>query len=222
MSGIVARCTWGATDNSRDRVGLSHREPRQSRKRRPGNNRDLIGGGGDRRERQRPAGEKCSEVAADGEGHMAGAQLAQAMAWLRLARWRKAQPSAVSHLSHRRGKGTGPPALRPSPTGTAMDEVTARQKRTVAALIAKADSPVTFDEASRLIRDLRRDQAAFPILIDKIIEAERAGDHERLGRLLADAKHRMKHGDWLPLLRQVGIHTRRAQRLMARSKETRR
>ena len=97
-----------------------------------------------------------------------------------------------------------------------MDEATPRQKRTVAALIAKAASPVTFDEASRLIRDLRRKQAAFPILIEKIIEAERAGDHERLGRLLADAKHRMKHGAWLPMLRQLGIHPRRAQRLMAR------
>ena len=103
-----------------------------------------------------------------------------------------------------------------------MPYSTLRQKQETARLIARTAEPVTFAEASRLIRDLRREQAAFPILIEKIIEAERAGDHERLGRLLADAKHRMKHGDWLPLLRQVGIHTRRAQRLMARSKETRR
>ena len=98
----------------------------------------------------------------------------------------------------------------------AMDEVTPRQKRTVAALIAKAASPVTFDEASRLIRDLRRDQAAFPRLIENVVEADRAGDHERLGRLLARAKHRMAHGAWLKLLRELGIHPRRAQRLMER------
>ena len=97
-----------------------------------------------------------------------------------------------------------------------MDEVTARQKRTVAALIAKAASPVTFDEASRLIRDLRRDQAAFPRLIENVVEAENAGDQERLGRLLADTKRRMAHGTWLPLLRELDIHPRRAQRLMAR------
>ena len=203
-------------DQSHTGEGLSHREPRQSCKRRPGYNRNLIGGGEDRRERQRPAGEKCFEVVTDGEGPMAGAQPAQAMTWLRLARWRKAQPSAVSHLSHRRGKGTGAPALRPSPTGTAMDEVTARQKRTVAALIARTAAPITFDEARRVIRGLKREQAAFPILIEKIIEAERAGDHERLGRLLVDVKHRVSFGAWLPMLRDLGIHPRRAQRLMAR------
>ena len=68
-----------------------------------------------------------------------------------------------------------------------------------------------------MIRDLRHEQAAFPILIEKIIEAERAGDHERLGRLLADAKHRMKHGDWLKFLGKLGINARRAQRTMAKS-----
>ena len=97
-----------------------------------------------------------------------------------------------------------------------MDEATPRQKRTVAALIAKAASPITFDEASRLIRDLRRDQAAFPRLIENVVEADHAGDQERLGRLLADTKRRMAHGAWLPLLRELGIHPRRAQRLMAR------
>ena len=97
-----------------------------------------------------------------------------------------------------------------------MDDVTARQKRTVAALIAKTAQPVTFDEARRLIGSLKREQAAFPVLIAKIVEADRAGDLDRLSRLLADAKHRMKHGDWLPLLRALDIHTRRAQRLMAR------
>ena len=68
---------------------FQHREPRQSRKRRPGYNRNLIGGGEDRRERQRSAGEKCFEVVTDGEGPMAGAQPAQAMARLRLARLAK-------------------------------------------------------------------------------------------------------------------------------------
>ena len=97
-----------------------------------------------------------------------------------------------------------------------MDEVTARQKRTVAALIAKAASPVTFDEASRLIRDLKREAESFPALIEKIIEADHAGDVERLGRLLANAKRQVRHGAWLPMLRLLGIHPRRAQRLMER------
>ena len=98
----------------------------------------------------------------------------------------------------------------------AMNEPTPRQKRETARLITKAASPVTFDEASRLIRNLRRDQAAFPRLIENVVEAENAGDQERLGRLLADTKRRMAHGAWLPLLRELGIHPRRAQRLMAR------
>ena len=97
-----------------------------------------------------------------------------------------------------------------------MSEATPRQRRATAALIAKTAQPVTFDEARRLIGSLKREQAAFPVLIAKIVEADRAGDLDRLGRLLADAKHRMKHGDWLPMLRLLGIHPRRAQRLMER------
>ena len=97
-----------------------------------------------------------------------------------------------------------------------MDEATPRQKRTVAALIARTATPVTFDEASRLIGDLKRDALSFPALIAKIVEADRAGDVERLARLLANAKRQMRHGDWLPMLRQLGIHPRRAQRLMER------
>ena len=97
-----------------------------------------------------------------------------------------------------------------------MDEVTARQKRTVAALIARTAEPITFDEASRLIRDLKREAESFPALIEKIVAADHAGDAERLGRLLANAKRRMAHGAWLKLLRELGIHPRRAQRLMAR------
>ena len=98
-----------------------------------------------------------------------------------------------------------------------MDEATPRQKRTVAALIAKTAQPVTFDEASRLIGDLKREALSFPALIAKIVEADRAGDVERLGRYLADAKRRVRHGDWLPTLRRLGINPRRAQRLMAKT-----
>ena len=97
-----------------------------------------------------------------------------------------------------------------------MHEATPRQKRASAALIAKVATPETFDEASRLIRDLRGERTAFPKLPAKIMEADHAGDVERLGRLLADAKYRMCHGEWLPTLRQLGIHARRAQRLMER------
>ena len=65
-----------------------------------------------------------------------------------------------------------------------------------------------------MIRNLRREQTTISALIDKIIAADRAGNTVRLGRLLADAKHRLKRGDWLPTLRELGIHRRRAQRLM--------
>ena len=57
---------------------------------------------------------------------------------------------------------------------------------------------------------------SFPALIEKIVAADHAGDAERLGRILANAKRRMAHGAWLKLLRELGIHPRRAQRLMAR------
>ena len=97
-------------------------------------------------------------------------------------------------------------------------EATARQKRETARLIARTAEPVSFDEASRLIRNLKREQTLFPALTEKIIEAERAGDHERLGRLLSEAKRQMRHGDWLTTLRGLGVHPRRAQRLMGRSR----
>ena len=95
-----------------------------------------------------------------------------------------------------------------------MNGSTEKQKSTVAALIAKVAEPVTFDEASRLIGDLRREQTAFPGLIEQIVEADRARDRGRLGRLLAEAKRRVRHGDWVPLVRRLSIHPRRAQRLM--------
>ena len=97
-----------------------------------------------------------------------------------------------------------------------MDEATPRQKRTVAALIAITAEPNTYDEARRLIRDLKREQQSFPALIEKIIEADHGGDRKRLGRLLADAKRQMRHGDWLTTLRELRIHPRRAQRLITR------
>ena len=90
----------------------------------------------------------------------------------------------------------------------AMDEATSRQKRAVAALIARTAEPITFDEASRLIRDLKRETHSFPAVVAKIIEADYAGDVERLGRLLANAKRQVRHGDWLPMLRQLDIHLR--------------
>ena len=216
QTGILAIGPWDATAIRGTREGPSYRGPRLSRQRRPGHNRDLIGGGGDRRRSQRPAGEKCFEVATDGEGPMAGAQPAQAMAWLRLARWRISPTlGGVAFVAPPR-EGDRCAALRPSPPGTAMDEATLRQKRAVAALIARTAEPITFDEASRLIRDLKREAHSFPEVVAKIIEADHAGDVERLGRLLANAKRRMAHGAWLPLLRELGIHPRRAQRLMER------
>ena len=94
-------------------------------------------------------------------------------------------------------------------------EATARQKRASAALIAKVAAPITFDEASRLIRGLRREAEAFPALLEQIVEADHAGDRDRLGRLLRRAQTRIRHGAWLATLRRLGIHPRRAQRLIA-------
>ena len=97
-------------------------------------------------------------------------------------------------------------------------EATPRQRRETARLIAKAAQPVDFDEASRLIRDLKREAEAFPALLEQIVEADRAGDRDRLGRLLRRAQTRIRHGDWLPTLGRLDIHPRRAQRLLARTK----
>ena len=97
-------------------------------------------------------------------------------------------------------------------------EATARQKRATATLIAKVAEPASFDEASRLIRDLRREAESFAELLERIVAADRAGDRDRLGRLLRRAQTRIRHGDWLPTLRRLDIHPRRAQRLMARAK----
>ena len=94
-------------------------------------------------------------------------------------------------------------------------EATPRQRRETARLIAKAAAPITFTEASRLIRDLKREELEWPRLIEQIVEADRAGDRDRLGRLLTRAKRRVRHGDWLPTLRRLDIHPRRVQRLIA-------
>ena len=96
-----------------------------------------------------------------------------------------------------------------------MNKPTVRQKRETARLIARTAEPITFAEASRLIRELKREEMAFPALLEQIVEAEHAGDRDRLGRLLARAKRRVRHGAWLPLLRELGINQRRAQRLIA-------
>ena len=97
-----------------------------------------------------------------------------------------------------------------------MHEATVRQKRAAATLIAKVAAPVTADEASRLIGRLRREEMAFPALLEQIVEADHAGDRDRLGRLLRRAQTRIRHGGWLLTLRRLGINPRRAQRLMAR------
>ena len=95
-----------------------------------------------------------------------------------------------------------------------MNEATPRQKQAAAALVAKTAQPVTFDEASRLICGLKREADSLSRLLAKIVKADRDSDAARLGRYLADAKWRVKHGDWLPLLRLLYIHPRRAQRLI--------
>ena len=73
-------------------------------------------------------------------------------------------------------------------------EPTTKQRHYVAAMIAKTAEPITYDEASRLIRDLKRDETRFPDLLEGIITADNGNDKERLGRLLASAKRRVSHG----------------------------
>ena len=100
-----------------------------------------------------------------------------------------------------------------------MNEATPRQKRETARLIARTAEPVSFDEASRLIRELRREQRAFPELVEQIVAAIDAGDDEMLGRLLRRAKRQIAHGGWARFLGKLDVHPRRAQRLMARTKK---
>ena len=98
-----------------------------------------------------------------------------------------------------------------------MIEASPRQKKYAASLIVRACEPLTADEAGHLIRDLRREETAFPDLLEGIITADNGNDKERLGHLLASAKRRVKHGAWLRTLDKLGISHRRAQRLMAKT-----
>ena len=88
---------------------------------------------------------------------------------------------------------------------------TKAQREYLAALIVES---ATADEASRLIRDLKRERAKTKDLLARITEAERSGDRVRLGRLLVELKSRTAHGRWLGLLEGLGISPRRAQRAM--------
>ena len=53
--------------------------------------------------------------------------------------------------------------------------------------------------------------------VEQIVAASEAGDDDMLGGLLRRAKPQIAHGAWLMFLDKLGIHTRRAQRLMANS-----
>ena len=88
---------------------------------------------------------------------------------------------------------------------------TKAQREYLAALIVES---ATADEASRLIRDLKRERAKTKDLLARITEAERSGDGVRLGGLLNELKSRTAHGQWLGLLEGLGISPRRAQRAM--------
>ena len=99
-----------------------------------------------------------------------------------------------------------------------MNEATPRQKRAVAAEIANLCTPMSFDEASRLLSDLRQTRDATGVLIQNIVSAIDAGDDEMLGRLLRRAKPQIAHGGWAKFLGKLDIHPRRAQRLIARTK----
>ena len=100
-----------------------------------------------------------------------------------------------------------------------MREATARQKRETARLITRTAEPLTFDEATRLIGRLRREQRALPELVEQIVAAIDAGDDDMLGRLLRREKPQIAHGGWAMFLGKFGVHPRRAQRLMARTKK---
>ena len=95
-------------------------------------------------------------------------------------------------------------------------EATAKQKRKVKALIAEVAVPETFDEASRLIAGLRREHSPLPPQEDiaAIHVAFEEGDKSDLARALRRAKARTRHGYWLPLLGELGISPRHAQRIM--------
>ena len=88
---------------------------------------------------------------------------------------------------------------------------TKRQREYLAGLIVES---VTVEEASRLIRELKRERAKTKDLLARIVEAAATGDTVRLGRALVEAKALTRHGQWLALLKVLGISPRRAQRAM--------
>ena len=96
-------------------------------------------------------------------------------------------------------------------------QATTRQKRTVKALIAEVAVPETFEEASRLIVGLRRQQSLLPPqdVIDVVHAAREEGDKAALGQALRQAKRQTRHGHWLSLLAELGIPPRQAQRIMS-------
>ena len=95
-------------------------------------------------------------------------------------------------------------------------KATAKQKRKVKALIAGVAVPETVDEASRLIAGLRREHSPLPPqeVIEAIHRALEEGEKSVLARALRRAKTRTRHGCWLPLLNELGISPRQAQRIM--------
>ena len=92
----------------------------------------------------------------------------------------------------------------------------------MAAEIANLCTPMNFNEASHLLSDLRQTREATGVLIQNIVAAFENADDDLLGKALIGAKPRIRHGAWLMFLGKLGIHPRRAQRLMTRSKETKR
>ena len=94
-----------------------------------------------------------------------------------------------------------------------MRNATIQQKKQIAKLATRS---LSFEEAARLIPALKREVSPLPAntTIEEIRQAQESGDNAALGRALRQAKRRTRHGCWLPLLEQLGIHRRRAQRLM--------
>ena len=94
-------------------------------------------------------------------------------------------------------------------------EATPAQRRELARLIVTAS--LTYEEASRMIVGLRRERSPLPpqATIDRLHRALEDGDKAEAGRVLAAAKRQTRHGCWLPLLSNLGIHERQARRLMA-------
>lgn len=79
-------------------------------------------------------------------------------------------------------------------------------------------SDLSFEEASRLIGDPRRERSPLPSqeVIDRLHRAlDEGDDRAEIGRALLAARKATRHGCWLPLLNSIGINERRARRMMA-------